>query len=417
MRLLAVIISLLTVAAGLVFATPAQASTTVWADEFTTLNNWTALSTYVSGDDTCYKPSANTISGGVLNQTVAYTPKAKCFSVVRNHSGGYVRSKTSWTLPGKTFTFHAQFKLPKDKSNGLWPALWFRPDDGGIGEFDLFEALGREYAVWHTSIHYDYKGTHPVVTKAISFDPAAWHYYSVTFNKDASSATVALDGIKVYTFNASWMKAAFGGSRKFHARISEGVGSVGSWAGTSNTASRATMPRVVSRIGSLYVKTGVSYSTDTAMYVTGYSYWDNDPPGSGDIAFSKCDGSPTKHCTAAGVGTYSDPTTVAVGVVSGNPQFKPGTRFYIPTFRKYFMVEDTCADCGKGYGGSKWVDVWVDGRTSSRSNSDAYMNVITGMHRVIVSPANGYAVVSGVLSHDNNSPKLYGDTLALGPNT
>ena len=43
------------------------------------------------------------------------------------------------------------------------------------------------------------------------------------------------------------------------------------------------------------------------IFLTGYSYWDNTPPGSAAIA------RPVVHRRAGGTGTYSDPITIAVG--------------------------------------------------------------------------------------------------------
>src|SRR5687768_13826608 len=69
-------------------------------------------------------------------------------------------------------------------------------------------------------------------------------------------------------------------------------------------------------------------------FVTGYSYYDNTPPGSPDISH------PRIHKTAGGVGTWRDPITLAVGhkIEGGRDilQFPAGTRFYIPNLRRYF---------------------------------------------------------------------------------
>lgn len=43
------------------------------------------------------------------------------------------------------------------------------------------------------------------------------------------------------------------------------------------------------------------------VFLTGYSYWDNTPPASAII------GRPVIHTIAAGIGTYDDPVTLAVG--------------------------------------------------------------------------------------------------------
>ena len=141
-------------------------------------------------------------------------------------------------------------------------------------------------------------------------------------------------------------------------------------------------------------------------YVTGYSYWDNTPPGSVDIS------NPVLHSSAGGAGTYADPITVAVGhsIISGKDilDFPAGTRFYVPNLRRYFIVEDTCGDgstpqngpCHKGYpaGASFWIDVWVGGGSVSKSQSDSCMAAITDVHAVIQNPAGNYVVAPGEIT-------------------
>jgi len=141
-------------------------------------------------------------------------------------------------------------------------------------------------------------------------------------------------------------------------------------------------------------------------YVTGYSYWDNTPPGSAAISH------PRIHDVAAGAGTYADPITVAVGhdMSSGDNvlDWPAGTRFYLPYLHRYFIVEDTCGDgstpengpCHTGYPSPAvtWLDVWVGGQHADQSASNACMNAITGVHTVIRDPGPGHPVTSGELT-------------------
>ncbi|HSG54645.1 MAG TPA: hypothetical protein VLA45_04250, partial [Paracoccaceae bacterium] len=130
-----------------------------------------------------------------------------------------------------------------------------------------------------------------------------------------------------------------------------------------------------------------------AAYVTGYSYWDNTPPGSSEISH------PVVHRRAGGTGTYDDPITLAVGhqIIGGRDllDYQAGTRFYLKSLRKYAIVEDTCGDgfrpqagpCHTGYKGNPWLDIYVDGAGSRRAASDQCMNKITRIQTVIVNPA------------------------------
>ena len=92
--------------------------------------------------------------------------------------------------------------------------------------------------------------------------------------------------------------------------------------------------------------------TRSEIFTTGYTYWDNSPPGSAQIA------RPILHDRAGGTGTWKDPITVAVQA----GRFEFGTRFYLPELKKYFVVEDLCGACYDGRnGGAFTLDLWVDG--------------------------------------------------------
>lgn len=136
-------------------------------------------------------------------------------------------------------------------------------------------------------------------------------------------------------------------------------------------------------------------STQT-LFVTGYSYWDNDPPGSAAIAY------PGLHRQASGTGTYADPITAAVADSSG---IAPGTRFYVPNLRRYVIVEDECATCKAAQ-----VDLWVDGVANEAVSEDCMAN-ITGDHVVVRDPAAGYPVVPGPISGATACAREYGDAI------
>jgi hypothetical protein len=164
----------------------------------------------------------------------------------------------------------------------------------------------------------------------------------------------------------------------------------------------------------------------TPAYTTGYSYYDNTPPGSAAIS------NPVLHRTAGGTGTYADPVTLAVGhsKASGKDvlDYPAGTRFYIPNIRKYTVVEDTCGDGSKPqngpchvvdkgaakHGATVWVDVWVGGQHSTRKQSDACMSKLTDgstdVHTVIRDPAPDYLVVPGDISNGAVCNAGYGNT-------
>jgi hypothetical protein len=139
-------------------------------------------------------------------------------------------------------------------------------------------------------------------------------------------------------------------------------------------------------------------------YLTGYSYWDNTPPGSATIA------RPIIHDKAGGTGTYDDPITLAVGhsktTFTHTLDYPAGTRFYFSKIRKYAIVEDLCGDgprpqegaCHIGKSGKPWLDIYVDGSESDKEESEHCMYRITGMQRVIIDPDPNRAVHPGPLT-------------------
>ncbi len=123
--------------------------------------------------------------------------------------------------------------------------------------------------------------------------------------------------------------------------------------------------------------------------LTGYSYFDNSPAGSAEVA------NPVLHRNADGQGTFADPITVAV---PSSKDFKPGTRFYLPTVQRYAIVEDTGASSGSSSSDGH-LDLWSDGRGGSKSSTAACMDRFTG-HDVPaeLNPPPGRPVLVGPIS-------------------
>ena len=136
-------------------------------------------------------------------------------------------------------------------------------------------------------------------------------------------------------------------------------------------------------------------------YVTGYSFWDNTPNGTVEISH------PVRHRFAGGMGTFSNPITLAVGhqIINGEDilDIPQGTVFYLPRLRKYAIVEDTCGDgptpqngpCHTGKNGLVWLDIYVDGVSLNEAASKTCMNDITGPQPVILDPGPNMSVVVG----------------------
>jgi len=109
--------------------------------------------------------------------------------------------------------------------------------------------------------------------------------------------------------------------------------------------------------------TNASFVLDSLTY---YGYFDNSPPGTA-IAH------PVLHSGAGGVGTFDDPITFAVAPQVQN-RVPAGTKIYIPSLKKYFIMEDDCTSSGPGgvpvqgegcdgelQNGVNEFDLWIDG--------------------------------------------------------
>jgi 3D (Asp-Asp-Asp) domain-containing protein len=89
-----------------------------------------------------------------------------------------------------------------------------------------------------------------------------------------------------------------------------------------------------------------------SVVVTFYGAADNDPPGSTEIAHPN-----GRHQEAGGSGTYADPLSLAA-----DPRaIQVGTRVYYPQLRKYFVMEDDCAQCITDWRSSRTphIDLWT----------------------------------------------------------
>ncbi|HSF64773.1 MAG TPA: hypothetical protein VLA78_10315 [Paracoccaceae bacterium] len=147
-------------------------------------------------------------------------------------------------------------------------------------------------------------------------------------------------------------------------------------------------------------------------YLTGYTWWDNTPPGSSAIA------RPVLRQRAGGSGTWEDPITIAVGHrIEGGRQtldFREGTRFYLPRLRKYAIVEDVCGDgnapqlgpCHTGHRGHPWLDIWIGGRGQTPAAADTCARRITAIQDMVIHPQPGLPVEAGEIAA--NGCKVFG---------
>ncbi len=129
------------------------------------------------------------------------------------------------------------------------------------------------------------------------------------------------------------------------------------------TAGYAAVKKPAKTAKTIPTGTNSSFTLDSMTF---YGYFDNSPPGTA-IAH------PVLHSGAGGVGTFDDPITFAVAPEVQN-RVPPGTKIYIPSLQKYFIMEDDCTSSGPGgqpvqgigcdgelENGVNEFDLWIDG--------------------------------------------------------
>jgi hypothetical protein len=113
----------------------------------------------------------------------------------------------------------------------------------------------------------------------------------------------------------------------------------------------------------------VQGTTRTDVYITWYGFNDNScqietQHDCNTIAFPKSDGWSVPHDIATeGAGTYDDPNTFATAALDDGSmaEIAVGQKIYVPSVRKYFVMEDQCAECGTDWTTNmSWhVDLWM----------------------------------------------------------
>jgi hypothetical protein len=100
------------------------------------------------------------------------------------------------------------------------------------------------------------------------------------------------------------------------------------------------------------VRAPAPVSGNATVELTFYGAVDNDPPGSTEIAYPN-----SRHPGAGGTGSYADPLTLA----TDPRELPPGSTVYVPFLKKYFVMEDDCAECIQDWSASKkpHLDLWM----------------------------------------------------------
>jgi hypothetical protein len=129
-------------------------------------------------------------------------------------------------------------------------------------------------------------------------------------------------------------------------------------------------------------------SKQLTIWLTGYSWQDNTPPGSSAV------GEPVLHTEAGGQGTFADPITVAAPGDQGKTTLPAGTKFYLPTVQRYVIVEDSGAAPPPAQTDTH-LDMWVDGQDGTKATVDDCEDQFTGKVPAQLNPPDKLPVMAG----------------------
>lgn len=229
-----------------------------WSDEFDgpgiDRTRWAVenVSTFGDGNSelACLmdRPQNVQVAGGRLAlRALRESPPLVCGDSDERFPAGRDFSSAMLTTAGKSswrygrFEIRARLPTAPGSSQGLWPAFWLRPVDGGGGEIDVLEAVGTgrdlaEVAKVHQTIWPNGSGSYQKESNSwtMAQDPSVgFHVYA--FEWESHSLTWFVDGQQVYQRTQQttpWLTDAF--SRPFFIRLNLAVG--GSWPGPPSSA-------------------------------------------------------------------------------------------------------------------------------------------------------------------------------------
>ncbi len=113
-----------------------------------------------------------------------------------------------------------------------------------------------------------------------------------------------------------------------------------------------------------------------------------DDSNSTHIAYPRSASPGARHEQAGGTGTWRDPITFAADAT----EFPVGTLIWVPSVRKYFVMEDDCQACGNAWrnDGHRKVELWTGtanaGNVAAEEDCETLLTPQDGSGRIVVAP-------------------------------
>jgi beta-glucanase (GH16 family) len=226
-----------------------------WNDEFDgsglSSSRWTTLNNSTFGDGNqqleCELAKNATVSGGTLSltarheqSTVACGANDARFPNGRSYSGATIQTQGKADFTYGYFEIRAKLPMTPGASQGLWPAFWLRPEDGGAGEIDVLETIGTPAGgadAVHQTIHSAYGSGVPQQEHTANYPSGSLSsgYHTYGLDWEPGSISWYIDGKLTWTrttSTTSWMTQDF--SRPYYLRLNFAVG--GNWPGAPDAS-------------------------------------------------------------------------------------------------------------------------------------------------------------------------------------
>ncbi|GIJ04980.1 hypothetical protein Sya03_43320 [Spirilliplanes yamanashiensis] len=178
----------------------------------------------------------------------ALRERVRCGSQTRSYTEAYLDTIGKASFTYGRFEVRAKSPTVPDGSQGLWPAFWLRPDDGGKGEIDVVELPGG--AAYHRAatqaIFYDYTPVKQDNRHTLTTGHPADGFHTYTTEWEPGELRWYIDGVPVYRRDRTttpWFAEAF--SRPFNLRLNV---QVGGWLGDPDAATRFPADFVVDHV-------------------------------------------------------------------------------------------------------------------------------------------------------------------------
>ena len=132
-----------------------------------------------------------------------------------------------------------------------------------------------------------------------------------------------------------------------------------------------------------------------SSYVTFYGFDDNDDGNPIHLGTAIISNASIHGFANEDLGTYDRPGTLA----TDKDFLAPGTRVYVPTLQRYYVMEDTCVECSDDWSQNKLhIDLYVSGTGPELASCENRLTM--DRTEIIIDPPSNLPVKAGSACDD-----------------